>query len=556
VIKPFTADELLDSIQEVLGKRQLARENSRLRALVPLLEIAQVSVSTADVYELTNLATQIMVRETAAEWACLVLPNIGQQSRTSAVTTYTAPHRRQVSLDEKWLHAVAAFIMDKDRPVISMNGESLPEEMRNGFPGSGIGWAAALPLSFKGEPVGALILGNTAETTGLRPDDYELALILSSQLAGAISNAELFSRLGTTIAELSALKQYNESILRNMSNGLVTVDAEGNVTSYNRASETLLGHSFQPGDCLTPGSAPPTLRELAAILKETWENQTPIPHRELSFPLRSGDTVPLKVSTSLLRDETGKPNGVISILEDLSELRVLEEERHRQDRLALLGQMAAQVAHEIRNPLVTIGLGIQYLEKGLEPDSPRRQAVQRITRQLDRLEQTVNEFLSFSKPPSMRFERHSLAEVVDSAIEIFNDHLQEHKITLSKEHAPDLPPVLVDLEHIERVIANLVMNAVEAMPQGGDITIKTRPVEKPGGLMAELSIADTGIGISPENIDKIFEPFFSTHSKGIGLGLAIAKQIVEEHKGTITAESSPGQGATFTILLPLEPVPP
>jgi PAS domain S-box-containing protein len=246
--------------------------------------------------------------------------------------------------------------------------------------------------------------------------------------------------LETTIAELSALKQYNESILRSMGNGLITVDARGNITSYNQASETLLGCPLQLSRSLTPESVPPVLRELAAILEETWETQTPISHRELTFSLPDGSSMPLKVSTSLLRDEAGRPSGVISILEDLSELRALEEERHQQDRLAMLGQMAAQVAHEIRNPLVTIGLGIQYLEEGLGPDSPRRQAVQRITRQIDRLEQTVNEFLSFSKPPRLRFERHSLAEVLDGTIEIFNAHLQEHQITLSKEYDPGLAP--------------------------------------------------------------------------------------------------------------------
>jgi PAS domain S-box-containing protein len=548
VIKPFTSQELLDATQEVLGKRLLARENARLRALIPLLEIAQVSVSKANVYELTNLATQITVRETAAGWAGLVLPRCREQNRAQAITIY---NYQQAPLDEKWLHTVAAYVMERDRPLISLHEESLPEEIRSGLPGSGSGWAAALPMSFKENPIGALILGNAAEATGLSPDDYELALVLSNQVAGAICNAELFSQLETTITELSALKQYNESILRNMSNGLITVDAGGNVVSCNRAGETLLGYPLQQGDSLTPQAAPPALHDLAAILKETWETQTPISHRELSFPLQNGSSMPLKVSTSLLLDEAGRPNGVISILEDLSELRALEEERRQQDRLAMLGQMAAQVAHEIRNPLVTIGLGIQYLERGLEPDSPRRQAVQRITRQLERLEQTVTEFLSFSKPPSLRIERRSLAEVIDGAVELFSAHLQERQITLSKEYDPSLPPIPIDSEYIERVIANLVMNAMEATPQGGRITIGARLKEESARPMAELSVADTGIGIPPENMDKIFEPFFSTHSKGIGLGLPIAKRIIEEHKGTIAAASSPGQGATFTILLPL-----
>jgi PAS domain S-box-containing protein len=548
VIKPFTSQELLDATQEVLGKRLLARENARLRALIPLLEIAQVSVSKANVYELTNLATQITVRETAAGWAGLVLPRCREQNRAQAITIY---NYQQAPLDEKWLHTVAAYVMERDRPLISLHEESLPEEIRSGLPGGGSGWAAALPMSFKENPIGALILGNAAEATGLSPDDYELALVLSNQVAGAICNAELFSQLETTITELSALKQYNESILRNMSNGLITVDAGGNVVSCNRAGETLLGYPLQQGDSLTPQAAPPALHDLAAILKETWETQTPISHRELSFPLQNGSSMPLKVSTSLLLDEAGRPNGVISILEDLSELRALEEERRQQDRLAMLGQMAAQVAHEIRNPLVTIGLGIQYLERGLEPDSPRRQAVQRITRQLERLEQTVTEFLSFSKPPSLRIERRSLAEVIDGAVELFSAHLQERQITLSKEYDPSLPPIPIDSEYIERVIANLVMNAMEATPQGGRITIGARLKEESARPMAELSVADTGIGIPPENMDKIFEPFFSTHSKGIGLGLPIAKRIIEEHKGTIAAASSPGQGATFTILLPL-----
>jgi PAS domain S-box-containing protein len=543
VLKPFTSEELLNAVKEVLSKRQLARENARLRALVPLLEMAQAAVSEADITQPIELAVQITVRETAAEWASLVLPNV--QGNVPSITTFTSPHHPTTAAPEEWLQTVAAYVTRTGKPLVSMAAGDLPAELRREN-----GWAAAFPLLFKGHAIGAFLMGSSS-ASNLTPDDYEFAIILCSQIAGVISNVELFNRLERTVTELSALKQYNESILRNMGNGLIITDSQGQIISSNDAGEKLLGRRLHKGDSLRPETAPSPLVELATILNKTWETGNAIAHREISFAREDQTVISLKVNTSLLRDEQGQANGVIAVLEDLTELKALEEERRQQDRLAVIGRMAAQVAHEIRNPLVTIGLGIQYLEKSLEPGSPHQQAVQRILHQVERLNNTLNEFLSFSKPPQLHFQPQSLADIIDRATELYSAQMVERHIVLAKEYDPVLPPVLLDAEQMERVVANLVLNAIEAMPCGGQLTIRVRPVTTSSGEMAEMNLADTGVGIAPADIDKVFEPFFSTSPQGAGLGLSIAKRIVEEHKGTISIKSKPGQGTTVTVLLPL-----
>jgi len=369
--------------------------------------------------------------------------------------------------------------------------------------------------------------------------------------------------LGRNI-ELRALRNFNESILQNMGNGLLTVDRELTVTTLNQAAVALLNCSMAEWMGKSLSSVPQSCAPLRQIIEGTLQDEKPYPYQEISIAT-DGVTIPLRVSTTLLRDEEDGVSGVICILEDLREIKAMEAEQRRLDRLAMSGEMAASVAHEIRNPLVTLSLGFQYLQKSLGPDSQHQEAIQRLERQVDRLAQIVNEFLAFSRPPKLNPVLCDVTEVLDRAMEISEQYLADKGIEVYREYDPHAGTLYLDTEHMERVFVNLIMNAMDAMASGGELHLRVRmvpagewwaehpPAQQTMPLAQEvvvIEVKDTGEGISPEIMERIFEPFFTVKAKGTGLGLAIVQRIVEEHGGQVSVQSEIGKGTTFTISLP------
>ena len=218
------------------------------------------------------------------------------------------------------------------------------------------------------------------------------------------------------------------------------------------------------------------------------------------------------------------------------------------ERLATIGKMAAQVTHEVRNPLSSIGLNLELLEDELQSDEARSLHAA-IQREVERLNDLTEQYLSVARRDDPKFEREDLAAVLREAAAFVTPDLLRHDIQLLVETAPELPEVWVDEAQIRQVIYNLVRNARQAMPRGGSVTLSARCAP----LGVELRIADTGVGIPKEARSKLFEPFFTTKSEGTGLGLAISRRMVESHHGTIRCEPSEPHGTVFIITLPLDP---
>ena len=268
----------------------------------------------------------------------------------------------------------------------------------------------------------------------------------------------------------------------------------------------------------------------------------------------------MRVQASFLRDAETGIIGVIGMVGDLRQAKEMEARQRKLDRFEALSQMTASVAHEIRNPLVTLSLGIRYLEKNLETQSEYQETLQRLQRQVDRLTQIVNEFLAFSRPPSLSLALWDVAQLLDRAMEISDSYLAEKGIAVYREYEPDLGKAYVDSEHLERVFRNLISNAVDALPEGGSLRLRVYacsqgdPAAQGVGQDTESALAiqiqDSGVGMPAEVLEHVFEPFYTTKSKGTGLGLTIAQRIIEEHGGRISVQSQVGQGTTFTILLP------
>ncbi|MGO9261880.1 MAG: two-component system sensor histidine kinase NtrB [Bryobacteraceae bacterium] len=237
--------------------------------------------------------------------------------------------------------------------------------------------------------------------------------------------------------------------------------------------------------------------------------------------------------------------------EDLAEanrhIQEAEEAVRRSDRLAALGQLSAGLAHELRNPLGTIKVSSEMLGRSVGAENEvAREVAGFIATEVDRCNSLITRFLQFARPLQLQLEDADLAQVLDRAIVAVEREVPG--IAVYKNYAPEIPPFPVDAELLERVFYNLVLNAVQASPPKGAVTVKTRAA----GGTAEIAVIDRGAGIDPRQLDTIFNPFFTTKPAGVGLGLAIVSKIVDEHGGKITVESELGKGSVFRVLLPIE----
>jgi signal transduction histidine kinase len=232
-----------------------------------------------------------------------------------------------------------------------------------------------------------------------------------------------------------------------------------------------------------------------------------------------------------------------------AELRKTEAQLIRSEKLAALGQLAAGIAHEIRNPLTSINILIHSLRESLSSKNSHREDLKVIEEEIDRINEIVDQFLRFARPSPPLLEKVEVPSIFEETLQLLRPQIEKQRISVQKNFR-SLPPITIDKEQMKQVALNLLLNAIQAMPKGGRLKLSGRIPT--GNQWIQLSIQDSGIGIPPEDMDKLFDPFFSTREGGIGLGLSIAHRIIDQHHGRIEAESTPRKGTLFTIMLPLE----
>lgn len=231
-----------------------------------------------------------------------------------------------------------------------------------------------------------------------------------------------------------------------------------------------------------------------------------------------------------------------------ADLRKTEAQLVRSEKLASLGQLAAGIAHEIRNPLTSINILIHSLTESLPPETSHREDLKVIEEEIQRINEIVEQFLRFAKPAPPLFKETEIAPVFDETLQLLKPRLERDRISVHREFDA-LPPITLDRDQMKQVVLNLLINAIQAMPEGGRLDLSARI--SGDSLWMKLSIRDSGMGIPPEDIGKLFDPFFSTKEGGIGLGLSIAHRIIDQHHGKVEVESHPGEGTTFHLWLPL-----
>jgi PAS domain S-box-containing protein len=351
------------------------------------------------------------------------------------------------------------------------------------------------------------------------------------------------------VHELSRSQRLIADVLDSIPSGLLAVGPSGETLSLNRTGQDLLGMSEDAAISLPVGEL--IGEDAASLIAGTLDSGQPVLRRETILRSPAGMTLPVRVTTSRLRDESGRAYGAIATFLDLTPLRAAEERARQLDQLAALGRFTSSVAHEIRNPLTGIGMGVRRLSRALSGQPGEAENVEFVVGEIRRLDRIVQELFDVTHPRKLDLAPRALADTLKRAQKSVAGVLEERGVSVTCEAAPELPAVPHDADQMQQVFINLLKNAAEASPAGSCISVRlARSVAPEGSVL--VSVHDEGSGMDADTQLTLFEPFFTTKPKGTGLGLYITHEIVKRHGGNLTFTSDPGRGATFTVELPLD----
>ncbi len=353
---------------------------------------------------------------------------------------------------------------------------------------------------------------------------------------------------------LQLVKLYNENIIRSVPTGILVADAQGVVTTLNPAAERLWG--LNPSE--TVGKKLPelplgkNLRDLLADWEVVLLRKERKVYEAIEFAVSQSPVRLVDLHVSPLVGNDGLVQGVLVIGEDVTEKVRTKQALLQNERLATIGRMSAMVAHEIRNPLSSIGLNAELLEEELAKNSDleMRALLHAISREVERLTAITDEYLKFARLPKPTLQPEQINDLLSDLLRFVDGELRAAKVELTVDLEGQLTPIRADENQLRQAFLNLLKNSLHSMPEGGRLTITTQQHDG----QVQVRFADTGQGIDTVCIDRIFDPFVSGREGGIGLGLSLTQQIVSEHGGMITCESTPGQGTVFVIDFPASPV--
>jgi signal transduction histidine kinase len=386
--------------------------------------------------------------------------------------------------------------------------------------------------------------------TGLLIEAFEMFTKASSSLETAYSQLQAKAQklteeleaknleLKRSLREKEEAQNFLHNILEKLPCGVLVLDDRGDLTLCNPlASEVLTKSGKRRQPCLNP-----EIRSYLASSVAHNGNKS-----EVEIPLKRGKSQKvLATSGAPLMDAGGSQVGTLHIIRDITEMKALQEQNKRIERLSAMGEMAVELAHEIRNPLGSVELFASLLEKEVSGDLKRWAENIRIGSQS--LNNIVSNMLHFANPLSPTFAEVDIHKIIHGVLAFTNPIMNQRKVRIEKQLKADRPVLCADGELIKQMMLNLIMNAMNAMPSEGSLLVQTQNIgqnDRSPGL--ELIIRDSGVGIPPENLDRIFDPFFTTNKKGTGLGLSVVHRIVEQHSGTIRVSSEINRGTTFFI---------
>ncbi|MFH1429754.1 MAG: ATP-binding protein, partial [Candidatus Margulisiibacteriota bacterium] len=408
---------------------------------------------------------------------------------------------------------------------------------------------AAVPLKSKDHTIGIIAVDNKISKAPIDRINIGLLTTLANQAAVIVENARLYHEKEQKIDELTNVNKKLEDILAHMSSGVMVIDDQGKLQTFNHQAEIIT--SLQKQQVLGK-----SINDLwGGVDKGFYDSlltldMTEPALREVTLNLEDGEKT-IAMTTTPLLDSNSKLKGRLVVLNDLTELKKMELHIRRSDRLSALGKMAAGVAHEIKNPLTSMRLLTQMMKRYGEANFQLWESnCDILIDELDRIDKIVNDFVGFAKTPKLKIEKVNIYSILEKVFRLIKIQAQESGVNMKLNVDKQLE-VQGDAQRLTQVFMNLIINAIQAMPpdkKDGLVVISSKAV---WDSKAQIVVSDNGSGIFPESMENLFTPFFTTKEKGTGLGLSIIHKIMEEHDGAIDVESIPGEGTEFTVSIPI-----
>ena len=408
-----------------------------------------------------------------------------------------------------------------------------------------------LPCRLQDHAIAVIGLGRTTDGDFLSSEEVELLESLASYIGIALQNARLYASLEEKISEYERLKEFNENIVESINVGILAVDLEDRIESWNSQMEAM--YALSRAEALRQ----PLSNVFPAALMEEYRRVKDEPgvHNLYKFRLetRAGETRTVNAAIAPLVSRDFKTVGRILLIDDITDRTELEAQLSQAEKLSSIGLLAAGVAHEVNTPLAVISSYTQMLTKQVRGDDRVALMLEKITQQTFRASEIVNGLLNFSRTGNSEFRETDLNAIIRDTLNLIEHQFKTSKVKLDTVLLPDLPPILGNAGKLQQVFLNLFLNAKDAMNGGGTLRVATEA----NGLVS-VAISDTGSGIAPEHLQRIYDPFFTTKTapregqrRGTGLGLAVTYGIIQEHAGKIHVESSMGAGTTFYLEFPM-----
>jgi len=563
--------------------RLLERDRERIHELSLLNTIvSQLHYALYDAGRIHHIIVQRAREITDADECELLLPGTMPAS-PSWITPIL--HEKLLARFQRQCEGQTALL------IIERSGDSSAEDYLIDAP-SHIKTFFAIPLLAGDTALHGILVGAFHRAWKLRREEIVLLRVLANQVGSALENIHLMTEVIEARNEARKLlrrvlddQRLKELILESVPGGLITIDLNERITTFNRAAAAILGyHPYEALGQPLQNILPVPLEKMAESRRGSGSSLPAAPP-----PVRAGDAgrdepLPLRDAESQvivtvgaaehervldahvvpLLDDQGIRVGMLATFTDITAIHRLEEEKRRLDRLATLGEMAANVAHEVRNPLASIKTSIHMLRDDLAGATPNFAAVQEslviVQHEVERLDAIVRDLLLFARPRQLHPVLSDLVALCEHVLRMIQPQCSEAGVVVHRVYH-DVPPTLIDVAQIEQVLLNLSMNALQAMPDGGILTVACQVAQKNrdaldennegAGDVVEIALSDTGGGIASDHLGRIFQPFFTTKAHGIGLGLPITRRLVEDHGGHVRVESHLGYGSTFLVRLPL-----
>ena len=503
-----------------------------------LNELMALMTSSPDTDHVLDLATKIMGGLTGA-WCGIAL--IGEDGAFERVWGMPgAEHlQRRVLQSELVARATRA-----KAPVETGTDEILHEAMSEQLRRAGIRRLVTVPLLCRGRTVGAAFIRLTEERP-FNEAELNMLMIVASQVALAVENARLHDETAARLREISEVQALNRWIIENTSTGIIAVDGQGRVTLANQPAVRImarLGFSLPEGT----GWSYPEWAEKYGLESRLVQCLREGQGCDLySAPVTGPNgTAYLHVHITVSRDDEGRVIGATDVFHDVTEHRQLEQRLVEAEKLSALAQLAGGAAHEIRNPLASVRGFVQLLKRrhsGLDD------YLEIIINEIDRIDGIIKELLQLAKPMPPALADIALARLLDEVCLLTGAGATLDQIELIKAYPADLPVLKGDANQLKQVFINIITNAIQATPHGGRIIVDAGA----GSDSVWVSVCDNGCGIPPDQLSRVFEPFYTTKKNGTGLGLTVCNRVVRAHGGRIDVVSAPGEGTTFTVYLPL-----